>query len=66
MSTKRIVLICVLIFAVAVGIIYLIFSPEPTAQSEGATKQTAMLVSVEAVEKATYTPVFVATGTVRP
>lgn len=66
MSTRKIILICSLIFAVAAGVIYLIYSTEPTAQSEGATKKTAMLVSVEPVQLGTYTPRFVATGTVSP
>lgn len=66
MPKKQIALVCLLIFAVAAGVIYLIDSTEPTAQSEGATKQTAMLVSVETVQRGSFTPMFTATGTVRP
>ncbi len=64
MSTNKIVLYCGLIFLAAIAIVAVIFSSEPTAQAEGATKKTAMLVSVVPVEKGTFTPVFRATGTV--
>jgi len=64
MSNKKIALICGLIFLAALAIVVLIYSSEPTAQSEGATKKTAMLVSVEQVERGTFTPRFQATGSV--
>lgn len=64
MSNKKIALICGLIFLAAIIIVVLIYSSEPTAQSEGATKKSAMLVSVEQVEKGTFTPLFQATGSV--
>jgi len=64
MSNKKIVLYCGLILIAAVAITVLIYSTEPTAQSEGATKKTAMLVSVETVRRGTFTPVFQATGSV--
>jgi RND family efflux transporter MFP subunit len=64
MSNKKIALICGLIFLAAIVIVVLIYSSEPTAQSEGATKKSAMLVSVERVEKGTFTPLFQATGSV--
>lgn len=64
MSNKKIALICGGIFLAAIVIVVLIYSSEPTAQSEGATKKTAMLVSVEQVEKGTFTPLFQATGSV--
>lgn len=43
----------------------LIFSTEPTAKREGATKETAMLVDVIAVERGNFEPLIAATGSVR-
>ena len=51
---------------VTVGVVFLIFSTEPEAQSEGATKKSAMLVSVASVERGSFTTEFTATGTVQP
>lgn len=66
MSKKRILIICVIIMLLAVVLVFLIFTTEPTAKSEGATKKTAMLVSVETVEEGSFVPEFVATGTIQP
>ena len=66
MSSKKIWILCGTILAVAAVVIVIIFLTEPTAQSEAATRETAMLVSVEEVDKGNFTPVIVATGTVRP
>ena len=44
----------------------LIFLTEPTAQRTGATRQTAMLVDVQPVERETVRPTIEAMGTVRP
>ncbi len=66
MINKKIILICVGILAAAILVIVLIFSSEPTAQSEGATKESAMLVSTVPAEKGNFTPTIVANGTVRP
>ena len=66
MNWKKTLLICLLILAVAAAGIYLIFSTEPTAQREGATKETAMLVETITVERGTFQPVIEATGTVQP
>lgn len=44
----------------------LIFTSEPTAKREGATRETAMLVEVVEVSRGSWTPVIVATGTVEP
>ncbi|GAA4324996.1 efflux RND transporter periplasmic adaptor subunit [Pontixanthobacter gangjinensis] len=66
MSKKRILIICGVILLIAVVITAFIFLTEPTAQSEGATKQMAMLVKVEPAEKGDFNPIIVATGTVRP
>lgn len=43
----------------------MIFMTEPTAKREGASKETAMLVDVVAVEHGNFQPVIVANGTVR-
>lgn len=66
MSTKKILIICGGILLVAAAITVLIFLTEPSAKSEGATKQMAMLVEVQPAEKGDFTPVLVATGTVQP
>ncbi|MDX1760975.1 MAG: efflux RND transporter periplasmic adaptor subunit [Christiangramia sp.] len=66
MSKKRILIICGGILLVAIVVTALIFLTEPTAQSEGATKEMAMLVKVEPAKKGNYVPVLVATGTVEP
>ena len=66
MSKKRILIICGAILLVAVVITAFIFLTEPTASSEGATKQMAMLVKVEPAEKGNFKPIIVATGTVQP
>lgn len=65
MSKKKIIFICVSILVAAALLVFFIFSTEPTAKSEGATKETAMLVSVEKVEGGTFTPEFITTGTVQ-
>ncbi len=66
MKKKTIILICLVILLAAVAITFLIFSTEPTAESEGATKQTAMLVNTVQVNKGNYQPTLQATGTVQP
>ncbi|MDT0688813.1 efflux RND transporter periplasmic adaptor subunit [Salegentibacter sp. F188] len=66
MSTKKILMICLGILLLAVVITYFIFSTEPTASSEGATKQTAMLVDVVEAEHGNFQPVIQATGMVQP
>lgn len=59
-------IICVIILLMAAAAVYYIFSTEPTAQSEGTVKRTAMLVSVDTVFEGNFQPEFVATGTVQP
>lgn len=66
MNWKRTLLICLLILAVAAGVVFWIFNTEPEAQRQGATKKTAMLVEVEPVQMGNYQPTIVATGTVQP
>ncbi|MEQ8910172.1 MAG: efflux RND transporter periplasmic adaptor subunit [Vicingaceae bacterium] len=65
MKKNKTAIISGLIFLAAAVLITLIFTTEPTAQSEGATKKSAMLVSVEPVHLGDYTPLFQATGSVR-
>lgn len=64
MSKIKIGLLSGLILAAAAGVIVLIYSTEPTAQTESATKESAMLVRVDKVEKGRFIPVFRATGSV--
>lgn len=66
MNNKKILWICLAILVGGILITFLIFSTEPEAKREGATVETAMLVDVLSVEKGTFTPIIVATGTVQP
>lgn len=59
-------MICLGILLVAAGAIYFIFNTEPTASSDGATKQSAMLVETVSAESGNFQPLIVATGTVQP
>lgn len=65
MTTKKLILICGGILLAGALVTLLIFSTEPTAQQEGATKQTAMLVEVVAAEYGNFEPMIPATGSVR-
>ncbi len=66
MSNKKLIWICLAILGGGLLVTLLIFSTEPEAQSEGASIETAILVDVIDVEKGTYAPTIVATGTVQP
>ena len=66
MSRKKTLIICGIILGVAALVTIIIFNTEPSAQKRGATKQTAMLVDVTTVNRGTYSPNIVATGTVQP
>lgn len=66
MKTRTIVIICIGILLAAGLITSFIFMSEPTAQSEGASKQMAMLVEVVPAEKGNFRPVITGTGTVEP
>lgn len=66
MSNKKILWICLAIIGGGIIITTLIFSTEPEAQREGASVETAMLVDIIKVERGTFEPVIVATGTVQP
>ena len=48
----------------AAGILYWIYSSEPEAQREGATKKTAILVDVQQVRRGNYTPIITGLGRV--
>lgn len=66
MKTRTIVLICIGILLTGVLVTSFIFMSEPTAQSEGASKQMAMLVEVVPAEKGSFRPIITGTGTVEP
>jgi len=57
-------IVCGLILAVAAGTAFVIFSTEPTARRETATRKSAMLVEVASAERGDFRPTFVETGTV--
>ena len=60
------VFICVLLIGAAAGGTYLIYSTEPTAQSEGATRRTAALVETITVSRGDERPVLEVLGLVEP
>ena len=66
MNWKTTLLICIGILLLAAGVTYIIFTTEPTAVREGATKETAMLVDVTRAERGTFQPQIQVTGTVVP
>lgn len=63
---KLTALVVLLILGVAAGLVFLIFSTEPSAERAGATKKTAMLVEVVEAEKGAFQPQIMAQGTVEP
>ena len=72
-STKRLVLhyvvsalVCLLLVGAAAGTLYWIYSSEPTAEREGATRKSAALVETLVVERGTYEPELVVLGNVQP
>ncbi len=58
--------VCVLIIAVTVALIFVINNTEPTAEKGGATRKSAALVSVVEVTRGEFRPVIVALGKVEP
>lgn len=66
MGSKKTILISISILIGAAAVILLIFSTEPEASRETATKQTPMLVQVTEAEQGDFTPTISATGTVIP
>ncbi len=65
MKRKRSFLISLFILLGAALVVVIILTTEPTAVRETATRETAMLVNVIAVDRDNYRPVIVSTGTVR-
>ena len=65
MSKKKTIITSVIILLVAAVATYFIFISAPEAKREGATKEMAMLVDIEVVEKGDFTPIVVATGVVQ-
>lgn len=63
---KKTLLISCGILVIAVITMVVIFSTEPSAKRETATKETAMLVEVVEVREGDYYPTLFATGTVEP
>lgn len=61
---KLSVALCTIIILSGIGLIYLIFTTEPIATREGATKETAMLVDVTGVDAGSFYPTITAMGTV--
>ncbi len=58
--------VCVAFLAVAAGATYLIYTTEPTAQSEAATRRTSALVETIVVSRGTYAPRLSVLGVVEP
>lgn len=65
-STKKTVLLSLLILLVGGAITAVVFLTEPKAVRGGATRETAMLVDIIQVERDTFQPTIVAMGTVKP
>jgi RND family efflux transporter MFP subunit len=63
---RRTLAACLVILAIGAAIIAVVFSTEPQARREGATRRTPMLVDVVEVARATHRPRIVAMGTVEP
>lgn len=66
MDWKKTLIICLAVLLAAIAVLVLIYSTEPTAQRSSASRQTAMLVEVTAVESGTFRPTIAVTGSVRP
>ena len=66
MSTKKTLLICLGIIVIAAIITAVFFMTEPTAESESATRTSAMLVDYVVAEEGDFEPLISATGTVNP
>ncbi len=66
LNRRNMLFICAAILLGGGLLTVLIFTTEPTAERSGATKQTAMLVDVQKVQRGTYRPEIRAMGTVEP
>jgi RND family efflux transporter MFP subunit len=62
----RTALICALLLAAGGASLFVIFNTEPTAERDGAVRQSASLVDVTRGEFGSFRPVIAAMGTVRP
>ncbi len=65
-SWKPTLLLCVVILCAAAGVVWVIFSTEPTAKRGGAIRESAMLVDVVRAERGTYRPAITVMGRVEP
>lgn len=65
-ALKKTLLICAAILLAAAFLTVIIFSTEPEAEREAATRKTAMLVDVTTVEAGDFRPTINAMGTVIP
>ena len=66
MTKQKTIFVSTGILILAGVVTTVIFLTEPKASKTGATKETAMLVDVTKVQRGTYQPEFITTGTVRP
>ena len=66
MSKKKTLLICIGIVVVAAIVAAVVFMTEPSAESESASRKSAMLVDYVLAEEGDFKPVISATGTVNP
>lgn len=60
------VLTCLALVAAGASAVLVIFNTQPTAQREGAVRESAMLVDTAQPASGSFRPVILATGTVRP
>ncbi|WP_425391713.1 efflux RND transporter periplasmic adaptor subunit [Ekhidna sp.] len=65
MNRAQTILSIVILLILTGGVTFYIFSTEPEAETEGATKQSAMLVEVTRAEQGDFRPIIKATGTVQ-
>jgi multidrug efflux system membrane fusion protein len=65
MNKNKTVITSIIILLTSAVITLFVFLTEPEAQREAATKKTAMLVDVVQVNRGSYTPTVIATGTVQ-
>lgn len=63
---KKTILICLLVAMAGALAVIVIFTTEPEAQRETATRESAMLVDVTSAKAGTFRPTIVALGTVVP
>lgn len=65
MTRKKTIVTSVVIFSISALITFIVFITEPTAQREGASIKTAMLVEVVEVNRGNFIPTVIATGVVQ-